>query len=154
MATSDIRSHFGRLFEHLEWADQRALKSLRSMDPPSPEALCMYSHVLGSEVTSRLEGRAPTLAIWPEMDLETCERRARQISSALHQWVREASAERLADSIRYVTSTGREYDTRIIDVLTHVCLHGAYHRGQVALLLRREGGEPIATDFVVFARET
>ncbi len=155
-AISDIHSYFDRLFEHLEWADQRALRSLRSMDPPSPEALRMYSHVLGSEETwlSRLEGRTPTLAVWPDMDLDSCERLAAQTSSALHRWVREASPERLEESIHYVTSTGRAYDTRIVDVLTHVCLHGAYHRGQVALLLRREGGEPIATDFVVFVRET
>jgi uncharacterized damage-inducible protein DinB len=30
--------------------------------------------------------------------------------------------------------------------------HGVYHRGQIALLLRVGGAEPLATDYIVYAR--
>jgi uncharacterized damage-inducible protein DinB len=38
------------------------------------------------------------------------------------------------------------------DTLFLVALHGAYHRGQIAALIRREGLEPVATNFIIFAR--
>ena len=31
-------------------------------------------------------------------------------------------------------------------------LHGAYHRGQIALLLREGGAEPAPTDYIAFVR--
>jgi uncharacterized damage-inducible protein DinB len=37
-------------------------------------------------------------------------------------------------------------------VLTHVVLHGAYHRGQIAADLRAAGLEPPYTDFIEAAR--
>ena len=35
----------------------------------------------------------------------------------------------------------------------HMATHGAYHRGQVALLVRDAGADPLATDFIVYMRE-
>ena len=155
MERSEVAVLLDRLFDHFEWADRRALQALRTVDPPPEDAVRIFAHILGSEETwlSRLEGRAPTLAVWPEMDLAECERRASEVSGHLHRWVRDVSGPRLNDVIRYRTSTGNEFETRVVDILSHVCLHGAYHRGQIALLVRRAGGEPVATDLVVFARE-
>ena len=31
-------------------------------------------------------------------------------------------------------------------------MHGSYHRGQVAMLLRQSGAEPLPTDYIVFVR--
>jgi uncharacterized damage-inducible protein DinB len=36
--------------------------------------------------------------------------------------------------------------------LMHVALHGAYHRGQIAQVIRQGGGEPVNTDFITFQR--
>ena len=38
------------------------------------------------------------------------------------------------------------------DILLHVCLHGAYHRGQVAVSMRSGGAEPAPTDFIAMRR--
>ena len=39
------------------------------------------------------------------------------------------------------------------DIVTHVALHGAYHRGQIAWVLRHGAGEPVSTDFITMVRE-
>jgi len=39
------------------------------------------------------------------------------------------------------------------DILTQVATHGAYHRGQIAKAIRRGGGTPADTDFIIFVRE-
>ena len=45
-----------------------------------------------------------------------------------------------------INSAGDEFDSKLSDILLHVALHGAYHRGQVNLLIRTAGGEPSPTE--------
>jgi uncharacterized damage-inducible protein DinB len=40
----------------------------------------------------------------------------------------------------------------IFDMLLQVFTHGGYHRGQIAMEMRRAGLEPINTDYIVFLR--
>jgi uncharacterized damage-inducible protein DinB len=61
----------------------------------------------------------------------------------------EAALER---QVHYSNTAGAEFDSRIGDIMMHVLLHCAYHRGQVALLLRTAGAEPEPTDFIAFCR--
>jgi uncharacterized damage-inducible protein DinB len=37
--------------------------------------------------------------------------------------------------------------------MQHLANHSTYHRGQIALMLRQLGSEPLATDFHVFLVE-
>jgi uncharacterized damage-inducible protein DinB len=39
------------------------------------------------------------------------------------------------------------------DILTHVLLHSAYHRGQIASQTRAAGGTPAYTDFIHAVRQ-
>ena len=54
--------------------------------------------------------------------------------------------------VHYVNSAGQEFVNTVRDILFHVAMHGSYHRGQIALLVREAGGQPAATDFIAFAR--
>jgi uncharacterized damage-inducible protein DinB len=47
-----------------------------------------------------------------------------------------------------VNSKGEPWRSAVGDVLDHVLLHGAYHRGQIASDLRAAGCEPAYTDFI------
>ena len=38
-----------RLFDHLEWADDRTLRSLREAPAIPPKALELFAHILGAE---------------------------------------------------------------------------------------------------------
>ena len=39
------------------------------------------------------------------------------------------------------------------DILAHVVLHSAYHRGQIAAAVRAGGGEPAYTDMIHAVRQ-
>lgn len=54
--------------------------------------------------------------------------------------------------LEYRSMDGRGWATRADDIISHVCQHGAYHRGQIAMLVRRAGGEPASTDYIFAAR--
>ncbi len=53
----------------------------------------------------------------------------------------------------YKNSKGVLYETSYRDILTQVLMHSAYHRGQVAMAVRKEGGEPAYTDYIGFVRD-
>ena len=60
---------------------------------------------------------------------------------------------RFNDPIAYTNTKGERYSSRIVDVLTHVIMHSAYHRGQIASDIRADGGEPAYTDFIHAVRQ-
>jgi uncharacterized damage-inducible protein DinB len=47
----------------------------------------------------------------------------------------------------------RTTQVRLAHLMQHVANHSTYHRGQVALMMRQLGVEPLATDFHVFLAE-
>ena len=151
---SDLRDHFSKLITHLEWADQRVLASLRSAAQAPPKALEIYSHILGSEHVwlSRIHGREPQLAVWPKLTLDECERVAGENVAGLRGIVGSVTRESLRQAITYRNSAGDQFTSTVEDILTHVTLHGSYHRGQVASMIRAAGHTPSPTDYIFFAR--
>ncbi len=63
-----------------------------------------------------------------------------------------AGADKLEQPVSYRNSAGDEFKSAVRDILAHVALHGSYHRGQIAALVRAAGTKPASTDFIAFAR--
>ena len=47
----------------------------------------------------------------------------------------------------------RATELSLLHLMQHVANHSTYHRGQIALMMRQLGAEPLATDFHVFLAE-
>lgn len=62
------------------------------------------------------------------------------------------SSESLEDTFGYETTSGQTYSNRQDDTLLHVLLHGQYHRGQIASLVKAETGESVPTDYIFYLR--
>jgi uncharacterized damage-inducible protein DinB len=141
-----------RLLDHLIWADDRIADSLATLAVPDAELLKLYGHVLGAEAVwlSRLAGRASDVPVFPEYDLAAC----RQLSARNHAELKALAldAEALARPVTYTNSRGASFTNTVEEILLHVCMHGMHHRGQVIRGVRLDGGTPLATDFIVFAR--
>lgn len=58
----------------------------------------------------------------------------------------------LNQTIPYQNSKGIIFNNTIKDVLFHVINHSTYHRGQIAILFRKAGLEPIPTDYIFYKR--
>lgn len=143
-----------KLLEHLEWADARVLDSLRAMTHLDRRALDLYAHVLGSEHNwlARILQAAPREKIWPEMSLKGAEALAAENAASLRSFLESLSADQLQRKVAYENSAGLAFESTIEDMLLHVVLHGCYHRGQVALVVRGAGAEPAPTDYIAWVR--
>ena len=143
-----------KLIDHLNWADAAALDALRGSRGSDTRALTLYSHILGAEAAwlARIAGRVSDVAIWPVLSLEDAASLAARNATALDTLVSSLTPTDLTREIEYRNSAGRSFRNTVEDILLHVALHGSYHRGQVALVIRSVGGEPASTDYIAFIR--
>ena len=95
----------------------------------------------------------PNVQPWPTLGLEECGAALDDLHEHWMAMLDQLAPERLTQDLTYRTTTGVEFKTPIRDVLTHLVMHSAYHRGQVAAAVREAGGKPAATDYVVYLRQ-
>jgi len=143
-----------QLVAHLAWADDRVLASLRSATASDPKTLEVFAHILAAEHVwlARLQGATPRHPVWPAVSLEECAAMVQANQRDLMRYVKALIPADLDRGVTYTNSAGQQFTSRLEDILLHVCLHGAYHRGAIAWALRRGGSVPMATDYIAFVR--
>lgn len=149
-----MTSHFRKLFRHMAWADDLVIAGLRADPGSESQALDYFAHVIGAEHIwlSRVRQEAPRLAVWPALTVDECAWYAAENATGFLSVIDGLAPNELKRGIAYVNSAGQAFTTPLDEILLHVALHGAYHRGQVSLLVRRGGGTPAPTDYIAFAR--
>lgn len=149
-----VDRQLSKLLDHLEWADRRVLDSILAMPHPDQRALDLYAHVLGAEHVwlSRILQRAPREKVWPDITLERASSLAAENAAELRAVLEKCSANELQSKVAYRNSAGAAFESTMEDMLLQVVLHGCYHRGQVAMVVRGAGGEPSPTDYIAFIR--
>lgn len=140
-------------YEH--WANLRIIDALSSIDNPPARAVAIMGHILAAQQIwlGRLTSEPTFVAIWEDTPVswmrETAERQHRKLVS----YVTMLAESELSQSVNYTTSKEEPYQSTLLDILTHLSHHAAYHRGQVVQLIRPLVQEPPVTDFIVWTRE-
>lgn len=136
---------FARLLKYEDWANREEVLRLRTSS--NPAALRILGHILGAQWLwyARLRQERPREAVWPDLSLDDCERSLDLIGSFWTEFLADAD---FGATISYTNSKGEPWTSRVDDIITHVFLHGAYHRGQIAIVLRTAGEEPAYTDYI------
>lgn len=147
-----------RLFEQVFWADRRVLELLRSSPAAgeNEDAARLLAHLLAAERVwlLRLLGEDGSVQpIWPELTLEEMEAMSTANRTGYTRFLAALTEPGLEREAEYRNSTGAAFRTRVVDVLTHVALHGSHHRGQVARAVRAIGVAPVNTDYITYVRE-
>jgi uncharacterized damage-inducible protein DinB len=146
-----------QLFEYDYWANSEALASLKTAPNSAEKARKAFCHVIGAQRVwmSRFENPAPpTVQPWPDLTLEECSSALEDLRLRWHAILAGVIPEKLASDLTYFSLKGTENKTPIQDVLMHLVLHSAYHRGQVAAAVREAGGKPAPTDYLIYLRST
>jgi uncharacterized damage-inducible protein DinB len=141
---------FRRLFVYDAWANHEVLAALRAAKSAPPRSVRYMAHIVAAERLwlERLEQRAQTLPVWPDFTIEQCESQASEMASLWENFLEGRAAADLLSRISYTNSKGENWSSRVDDVLLHVVMHSAYHRGQVASDIRAAGFTPAYTDFI------
>lgn len=149
-------------FEHLRtgleydhWANGETLRSLLAGGPAAARPLAIFSHILAAEQLwlDRLRQRPQTMAVWPDLELGACRELLNSLRTQWNEYLAGATRELLTQPVTYRNTRGETFSSRPADIVTHVTIHSAYHRGQIATALRDAGREPAYTDYIHAVRQ-
>lgn len=146
---------FEELFAYDYWANREALASLTSA--PLEKALRLFAHIAGAQrvwlARAAAQVNIPAAEPWPSLNAEQAEHAIEELRSAWMRFLGSLTPEALSGDLVYRNSKGTEFRTPLREVLQHLILHSAYHRGQIASAVRESGGTPAATDYIVYVRQ-
>ena len=80
--------------------------------------------------------------IWEKVGYETA------------KWLAGMSDKKLQGTFEAKTSKGDVFVNTFQEAFQHVVNHSSYHRGQIIVMMRQLGAQPIGTDMILFFRET
>ncbi len=151
----DFLAHLRRQFVYDGWANREVYAGLKRAAQPSARSLRLLAHILSAERLwlERIKQQPQSLPVWPESSLEQCAAQMEEIAELWHEYMEQLSPSQLADKVLYKNTRGEPWTSSVEQIATHVILHSAYHRGQIAAQMRAEGKEPAYTDFIHAARQ-
>lgn len=146
-----MKEYFKQLFEHEHWANLKVLETLISIKEPPQRAIEIFSHTIAAQRIwlDRMKGDKTELKVWEVFD--------REIMLELLE-INYADLTKLLDNqdinqlINYQNSKGEHFTNTVNQILTHLALHAAYHRGQVVLLLKNHVDSLPTTDYIFYIR--
>ncbi len=146
--------YYARLLRYDAWANAETLGSLRGGEVP-PKAMRWMGHIVGAGALwlARLRQEPPAMAVWPDLDLDGCARGIERLADSWPRYMGTLSPADIEESVGYRNSLGEYWTSTVGDILTHVAMHGAYHRAQIAAAVREGGREPAYTDFIHAIRQ-
>jgi uncharacterized damage-inducible protein DinB len=146
---------FLRMFAYDHWANRECLRAMRAGDAAASGAVKRIAHILSAEKLwlERIRREPQSMPVWPSSTIKDCEAMADEVAVAWRNYLDELSPAGLEEKVEYRNSKGEPWSSRVEDVLIHVLMHSAYHRGQIALEMRAAGMEPAYTDFIHAVRQ-
>ena len=151
----NMHAHLSRLFAYDDWANREVLAALAKAPAAPPKSLKLLAHIVAVEHLwfSRLLQDGEKVAVWPDLTLAQCSTQAVAMPALWQKYLESLTQEQLAQTVAYVNSKGESWTSARQDVLLHVVMHSAYHRGQIASDMRAAGQEPACTDFIQGVRQ-
>ena len=150
-----LLEHLRRQFAYDAWANREVLAALGASAGPTERPRQLLAHILSAERLwlERVKKQPQSLPVWPDFSPEQCGEQIADLASRWRQFLRDLSTAVLSEKVEYKNSQGEPWTSTVEDILTHVLLHSAYHRGQIAGQLRSAGGQPPYTDFIHAVRQ-
>jgi uncharacterized damage-inducible protein DinB len=146
-----MKMRVDRLFDYDDWANREELSRLSAVAAPPAAAVRLISHIVSVQWLwlARLGWSGSKMEVWPDLTLLQCAKELDWLRDAWHVMLRDADPK---TTVEYRNSKGETWSNAIEDIFAHVPIHGGYHRGQIATVLRSSGEEPPYTDFIHAAR--
>src|SRR5262245_16500785 len=161
---SPMVEQYRRWFEYEKDSHRKALASLETVpadgrrSEPFQKAMSIMGHIVAARrmwlhrfgvATERPARLFPTDVTRDDLmaGLEVMER-------GWSDYIAGLSEPELQRAFLYRSTEGDWFRSVVADVLPQLHGHSLYHRGQIAMLFRAAGGQPVETDFIFWSRES
>src|SRR4030042_5546553 len=143
------------LFQYNFRMDEEIISILEDNKSNSEKIIKIFSHLLKAEKIWLMRLKGEDLSgqmIWPDLTIKECQDLIIENTQMYKQYFMSLKADEITKNLNYRNSKGQEFQTAILDIVIHVVIHSSYHRGQIAMLVRELGGNPINTDYINYIR--
>lgn len=144
-----------RLIDYEFYGNKKIIQSLQTAVYPSERAIELMSHILSAEEVwlNRMQENILQIQVWQKIPLNDLLPVLEKNNHSIKKFLVSIQDENLLKNITYLTSKGEQFTNTIQDIILHLSHHSAYHRGQIAQLIRSASEKPPVTDYIVWVRE-
>lgn len=142
-----------KLWLYNNWANMLVIENMLSNSNEVPaKCLLLLSHIINTQMiwTSRMNGDEPTVGVWDTHTLQECQKYHNGSAELLLNLIIDYHSH--GRIIQYTNSKNLSFENSLEDILLHIFNHGTYHRAQIATEMRRNGFEPLNTDYITHKR--
>ncbi len=145
-----MQDHFLKVFHFEYWANKKVMDQLIANNNVAEKALQLFSHVLFAQKIW-----LNRIGVAQENIREDYKPKA--FNTILdHNYVEMIAfikrQKEFNTNISYTDLSGKNHRSTLQDILNHISIHGAYHRGQIVQLIKLTSNESIVTDYIAYAR--
>jgi len=162
MTTSTpLLDRFRAWYDHERDCDAKVIAMLESVprdrraSPGFLRALTKATHIVAARHMwlHRLGVCADRPVDWfPPTTLEAFPAVTRKVEQLWTAYLAGLTEQDVLADVEWIGIDGKRRRYPLVDLLTQLHTHGFYHRGQVALLVKDAGGEPVNADYIFWAK--
>jgi uncharacterized damage-inducible protein DinB len=151
----NLVQYFRDLFSYNDWANREVLRALETSEDRPERSVSRFAHILSAERLwlERLQSQKQSYPVWPEFDLTKARSEVTELAKLWKDYLDSTDESALYETITYRNTKGESWTDQKQHVLTHLVMHSAYHRGQIAADMRSAGLTPAYTDFIHAVRQ-
>ncbi|MEB2775570.1 DinB family protein [Algoriphagus sp. D3-2-R+10] len=147
-----MKEFLKEFFEYNYQINKELDKQFKSYDYQLDPELCrLANHILNAQQVwiDRINQYKTQIKPWDDFPIASFSERNERLNEEVKKVLESKDVEEI---ISYQNFAGVRFESKILDVLIHLVNHSTYHRGQIALLMRKLGMEPISSDYIHFKR--
>ncbi|HCZ37828.1 MAG TPA: hypothetical protein DHV26_18050 [Cytophagales bacterium] len=148
-----MKQFFLKWYNYNAWANRTIISCLERQSVNDEKILTILGHLVSANFIwlNRIKGLPKSeFKLWGNYSLIQLKQ---MVEDADAQWMdfikNNDDFNRL---LKYNNYVGDYYESNVEQIMIHLVNHGSYHRGQVAMLLRQNGFEPVNTDYITYDR--
>lgn len=148
-----MKQYFLKLYQYNVWCNQRVLSAIKRQSVTDEKILSVLGHIVAAQYLwlHRIKGLAPAdVKLWGNYSLDQLNEMAAYIGKEWVDFIQ--STDDFNRELVYKNYTNDPYVNKVEQIMIHLVNHSSYHRGQIALLLRQKGFEPVNTDYITYDR--
>jgi len=148
-----MKQYFLKLYQYNVWCNQRVLSAIKRQSVSDEKILSVLGHIVAAQYLwlHRIKGLPPAdVKLWGSYSLQQLDEMATYIGKEWVDFIE--STDDFNRELVYKNYTNDPYINNVEQIMIHLVNHSSYHRGQIAMLLRQKGFEPVNTDYITYDR--
>ncbi|QYJ67877.1 DinB family protein [Flavobacterium litorale] len=142
---------FQELFEYLHHYNNKVINLFLEERFISEKAIVLLNHTINAHQiwNARIMNKPNAIGVWDIRPTTVLIVQNEENYKSSLQIIDDYS---ISNIIAYTSSEGKKYKNSIQDILFHIINHSTYHRGQIMADYKKEGGNPISSDYIIYKR--